>query len=174
MKSRAARRLSLSALLVALMLILGYLESLIPIGTVPGIKLGLSNSVLLLGLYWLGIPTTVCLMLAKVVLSGLLFSGVSAMLFSLAGGALSLAVMALLYRLGGFSPVVIGMAGGLFHNVGQVGLAMLMLETDRLVYYMAVLMFVGMGTGFVTGTLARLLQKRLPESLRPKPEDKRR
>lgn len=161
MKPWSAHRVSLCALLVALMLILGYIESLIPIGTIPGIKLGLSNSVLLLSLWWLGIPVTVCLMLAKVILSGLLFSGVNAMLYSLAGGILSLIVMSVLYGTGfGFVPT--GIAGGVFHNVGQVGLAMLILETDKLVYYMGVLMLVGLGTGFVTGTLASALQKRIP------------
>ncbi|MEG0145208.1 MAG: Gx transporter family protein, partial [Clostridia bacterium] len=50
------RNLALSALLVAIMLILGYIENMIPTGPVPGIKLGLSNGVLLLAIYWLGIP----------------------------------------------------------------------------------------------------------------------
>lgn len=168
MKRWSTRRISLSALLVALMLILGYVESMIPIGTIPGIKIGLSNSVLLLGLYWLGIPVTFCLMLAKVTLSALLFSGFSAWIYSFAGGLLSLTVMALLFKIGGFSPIVIGMAGGMFHNIGQVGMAMLILETDKLVYYMAILMLVGLGTGFVTGTIAKLLMERLPVELRPK------
>ena len=166
MKRWETRRLSLSALLVAVMLILGYIESLVPIGTIPGIKIGLSNSVLLLGLYWFGISATFCLMLVKVVLSGLLFSGFSAMIYSIAGGVLSLTVMSILFKIGGFSPVTIGMAGGMFHNIGQVGMAMLILETNKLVYYMAILMFVGLGTGFVTGTIAKLLMNRLPAELR--------
>lgn len=164
------QRISLSALLIAVMLILGYVESMIPIGTIPGIKIGLSNSVLLLGLYWFGIPSTICLMVAKITLSSLLFSGFSAMIYSLAGGLLSLAVMSILYKIGGFSPVVIGMAGGMFHNIGQVGMAMLILETEKLVYYMAILMFVGLGTGFATGTIAKLLIERLPASLMTKPQ----
>ena len=74
-----AFRLSLSALLIALMLVLGYVESLVPAG-VPGMKLGLSNSVLIFAVYMLGIPSAYILMALKVLLSGLLFSGVSAML----------------------------------------------------------------------------------------------
>ena len=74
MNKWSVKRIALSALLIAVMLILGYIESLIPLGPVPGIKLGLSNSVLLLGLCWLGIPATFVLMFAKVLLSGLLFS----------------------------------------------------------------------------------------------------
>ena len=165
MKKQSVRKISLAAMLVAVMLILGYIESLIPLGPVPGIKLGLSNSVLLLGLCWLGIPATFCLMFAKVLLSGLLFSGVSVMLYSLAGGLLSMIGMSLLYRTGTFSKTVTGMAGGLLHNVGQVSLAMLILETKQLIYYMAILMFVGLATGFVTGQIASMLEKRIPVSL---------
>lgn len=167
MKRNSTRRLTLSALLVAVMLILGYIESFIPVGGVPGIKIGLSNSVLLLAVYWLGIPTAFLLMAAKVLLSGLLFAGVSGMMYALAGGLLSMIVMSALYKVRGFSPVVIGMAGAVFHNVGQVGLAMIILQTDKLVYYMAVLMLVGLATGFTTGTVAKLLMNRLPEELKP-------
>ncbi len=160
MKINSTRRLSLSAVLIAVMLVLGYIESLIPVGSVPGIKLGLSNSVLLLGLLWLGIPNTVALMLCKVVLSGFLFNGFSAMLFSLAGGAVSLAVMCLLYKMK-FGTVITGTSGAVFHNVGQVGLAMVILKTDKLVYYMARLMLVGLFTGMSTGSAAALLDKRV-------------
>ena len=160
------RRLTFSALLVTVMLMLGYLESLIPTG-IPGVKLGLSNSVLLLAVYWLGIPSAFLLMAVKVLLSGILFSGVNAMMYSFAGGLLSMIVMSLLYKLKGFSTVTIAMAGGVFHNVGQVGLAMIMLETNRLAYYMAILMLAGLVTGFVTGTLTTILMKRLPESMKP-------
>lgn len=166
MKAWNVKRIALSGLLIAVMLILGYIESLIPLGPVPGIKLGLSNSVLLLGLCWLGIPATFVLMFAKVLLSGILFSGVGAMLYALAGGILSMLGMSILFRFGSFSKVAIGMTGGLLHNVGQVGLAMLILETDKLVYYMAILMFVGLATGFVTGQIATVLERRLPESVK--------
>ena len=86
---KKTRRLTVSALLVTVMLMLGYLENFVPTG-VPGIKLGLSNSVLLLAIYWLGIPTALILMVVKVVLSGILFSGVSAMMYAFAGGVLSM------------------------------------------------------------------------------------
>ena len=166
MRRSSVRRLTLSALLVTVMLMLGYVESLIPTG-VPGIKLGLSNSVLLLAICWLGIPNAVLLMLVKVLLSGFLFSGVSAILYALAGGTLSMLTMILLYKLGRFHLVPVAMGGAVMHNVGQVALAMLMLETGGLVYYMAVLMLVGLVTGFVTGTAAKLLVERIPKSLLP-------
>lgn len=165
--SRGTKRLTLAALLVTVMLMLGYVESLIPTG-VPGVKLGLSNSVLILAIVWLGIPLAVGLMLVKVLLSAFLFSGVGAMLYALAGGVLSLAAMCLLYRAGGFSLVTVAIAGAVLHNVGQVAMAMVMLGTEKLVYYMGVLMLVGIVTGFVTGNVARALVKRIPETMIPK------
>ena len=151
-------------MLAAVMLVIGYVENLVPTG-VPGIKLGLSNSVLILAIYWLGIPVAFVLMVVKVVLSGLLFSGVSAMMYSFAGGLLSMIGMSVMYKTKGFSSVTIAMVGAVLHNVGQVGLAMIVLETGRLAYYMGVLMLVGLGTGFVTGTVAKMLMKRMPEMI---------
>ena len=161
------QRLALSALLTAVMLVLGYVESLVPTG-VPGIKLGLSNSVLIFAIYTLGVPTAFLLMIGKVLLSGFLFSGVNAMLYAFAGGLLSMLVMSLLYRMKSFHIVTIAMAGAVMHNVGQVALAMLMLGTDKLLSYMAVLMLVGLVTGFLTGTAAKILLRRIPKSLLPK------
>ncbi|MBE5781972.1 MAG: Gx transporter family protein [Clostridiales bacterium] len=151
------KRLVLCGLLTALMLVLGYVESLIPIpSAVPGIKLGLANSVLLYALYMLNLPTAWLLMVLKVVLSALLFGGVNTMLFSLAGGVVSMLGMCLLKKMQGISPVVISAVGGMLHNVGQVLMAMLLLHTTGLLGYMAVLMAVGLITGIVTGIAANL------------------
>ena len=72
---KSAERVALCGLLVALMLVLGYLESLIPIPGMPGVKLGLSNSLLIYALYLMNIRTALILMVLKVVLSGLMFGG---------------------------------------------------------------------------------------------------
>ena len=167
MRSYRIRKLAVSALLVTVMLMLGYVESLVPTG-VPGIKLGLSNSVLILAIAWLGIPTAFALMIGKVLLSGFLFSGVNAMLYAFAGGLLSMLVMSLLYKTKAFSLVPIAMAGAVAHNAGQVAMAMLILETEKLLYYMAILMLVGLVTCFITGTIASILIRRLPRGLLPK------
>lgn len=170
---KGTRRLALAALLVALMMILGYIESLIPTGSIPGIKLGLSNSVLLLSLYWLGVPVSFELMIVKVLLSGFLFGSPTTMMYAFAGGLLSMIVMTLLiYVARGVSPIGAGIAGGVMHNVGQVGLAMIILETDKLVYYMAILMVVGAVTGAATGTAAKLMMKHLRFELAPSLRDK--
>ena len=171
MRNYRVRRLAVSALLVTVMLMLGYVESLVPTG-VPGIKLGLSNSVLILAIVWLGVPTAFALMIVKVLLSGFLFSGVNAMLYAFAGGLLSMLVMSVLYKTKAFSLTPVAMAGAVAHNVGQVALAMLILETGKLVFYMAILMLVGLVTGFITGSVATILIKRLPRELLPKGPEK--
>lgn len=159
---KQTERIALSGLLVALMLVLGYVEHLIPIAAaIPGIKLGLSNGILIFAVYMLGIPEAFLLMALKVVLSGLLFGGVSGMLYAGAGGLLSVSCMALLSRVKGMHPVVVSMLGGVAHNVGQVLLAMLMTRTPQLMYYMAVLMFVGLGCGALTGVCADSVMKHI-------------
>ena len=131
-------------LLTAMMLVLGFIESLLPVAAgVPGIKLGLSNGVLLFALYMLDAPTAFVLMLLKVLLSGLLFGGVCSMLG-----------MILLKKLK-FNLITVSMVGAVLHNLGQVLLAMLILETDQLIYYMAILLLVGLACGAVTGVAAR-------------------
>lgn len=158
---KQANRVALCGMLLALMLVLGFVESQLPVAAgIPGIKLGLSNGVLIFAVYMLGIPTSFLLMGLKVLLSGLLFGSPSAMLYAFAGGVLSLAVMSLLSRVKGLSPVVVSMMGGLSHNVGQVAMAMLVLQTPKLMYYMAILMAVGLVTGLATGLAANGIIRR--------------
>ena len=155
-----AKRVALCGLLLAMMLILGWIEKQIPTPH-PALKLGLSNSVLIFAVYMLGIPYAFLLMVLKVVLSGLMFGGVSAMMYAMAGGLVSMILMATLSRVKGMHPVVVSMVGGVGHNVGQVLLAMVMLNTANLVYYLAVLTFVGLGCGAVTGVTATSVMKHL-------------
>ena len=148
------QRLSLGALLLAVMLVLGYLESLIPLTGMPGVKPGLSNCVLMLSLGWLGGGMTL-------VLSGLLFGSPFSMLYALAGGLCSLGFMMALRKIPGISFFGLGMAGGAAHNLAQVLLAMLILRTPSLISYLALLLPVGAAMGFVTGLIASRLQVHL-------------
>ena len=151
------QRLSLGALLLAVMLVLGYLESLIPLSGIPGVKLGLSNCVLMFSLEWLGGGMSFGLMAGKVLLSGLLFGSPFSMLYALA----SMATMLCLRRVPGVSLTGVGMAGGAAHNLAQVLLAMLLLQTPSLISYLALLLPVGAAMGFVTGLIASRLQVHL-------------
>ncbi len=164
-KGLATQHVALSGLLLAIMLILGFVESLLPpIVPVPGIKLGLSNGVLLFSLYLLNIPVTVVLMVLKVLLSALLFGNVNSMMFALFGGVLSLAVMIPLSRPRDVSVIVVSMAGAVFHNVGQVLAAFVLMPEvapRTLLTYLAVLMAVGLATGALTGLMAGEVLKRM-------------
>ena len=155
------QRTALCGLLTAMMLVLGFIESMIPVAAgVPGIKLGLSNGVLMFALYMLDMPTAFVLMIVKVILSGLMFGGVSAMMYAMAGGVLSMITMMLLKKLN-FHILVVSMFGAVMHNVGQVLMAILVVNTPQLVYYMAILMLVGLGTGAVTGIAANTTIKHI-------------
>ncbi|MDD2428894.1 MAG: Gx transporter family protein [Eubacteriales bacterium] len=174
---RQTRQLALSSMFLSVMMVLGYIETMIPLGGMPGIKLGLGNSVLLLSLYWLGIPFSAVLMLGKVFLSGFLFGNPAAMQYSLAGGVLSMLFMVLaIFGLKGISPVGAGVVGGVMHNVGQILVAMVQLQTASLMYYMAVLMIAGVVTGFLTGSVTKQLMRLLPRERKrlfmPEPESK--
>ena len=156
------QRIALCGLLIAMMLVLGFIESRIPINAgIPGIKLGLSNGVLIFAVYMLDIPTAWLLMVLKVTLSGLLFGGFNTIMYALAGGVLSMLTMTLLSRIKGMHPVTVSMAGGVMHNVGQVALAMILLHTRQLLYYMAILIFVGLACGALTGIVASSVMKHL-------------
>ena len=156
------RRIALCGLLIAMMLVLGFIESRIPINVgIPGIKLGLSNGVLIFAVYMLDLPTAWMLMVLKVMLSGLLFGGFNTIMYALAGGVLSMIIMTFLSRLKAVHPVTVSMAGGVMHNVGQVALAMLVMHTEQLLYYMAVLIFAGLACGALTGVVATAVMKHL-------------
>ena len=148
------KQLALCSVLLTLMLVLSWLESLFPpLMGVPGIKLGLSNGVLIFAVYMLSLPTAWVLMLLKVVLSSLFLGGVAALPYALAGGVLSLMKW--------MHPVTVSIVGGVMHNVGQIVMAMIILHTSQLAYYMAVLMLSGILFGALTGVSATLVMKHM-------------
>ncbi|MBE0601707.1 MAG: Gx transporter family protein [Firmicutes bacterium] len=156
------KRLALAAVLISIMLVLGYLESMLPVSPVPGIKLGLANSVLIVSLYWLGVPVSFQIMVIKNVLLGLLVGNPMLIPYSLAGGTLSLSVMSILHKRRGVSPIGVGIAGGVTHNIGQVTLAMIILSTPSLVFYLGLLMPAGAVMGLITGTVGKTLIRHFP------------
>ena len=144
-------------------MILSYVESLLPSVGIPGVKMGLANIAVIFALFRFGWKEAAALSLVRVVLVSLLFGSVGAMLYSLAGAVLSLAVMALLCRIDRFSTVGISVAGGVAHNAGQILMAMLILQTKQLLGYLPVLAVSGIAGGVLTGLAAALLIRRIPE-----------
>ena len=152
MNVKAVARL---AILTCITLVLGYLESLIPLGVAPGVKLGLANTVLLYAVYLMGPGSAALLMLMKVLLSGLLFGGISAMLYSMAGGVLSLSIMLLLRRSRHVGVIGVSVAGAVCHNIGQLLMACLMVESRALLGYLPILLISAAVTGLLTGVIAK-------------------
>lgn len=160
---KKTKRLVLLAMLTAVAMILSYVESLLPSVGIPGVKMGLANIAVIFALFRFGWKEAAALSLVRVMLVSLLFGSVGAMLYSLAGAVLSLAVMALLRRIDRFSTVGVSVAGGVAHNAGQILMAMLVLQTKQLLGYLPVLAVSGIAGGVLTGLAAALLIRRIPE-----------
>lgn len=158
-----ASKVAQYGLLTALALVLSYLESLVPPLWVPGVKLGLPNLAIVFALYRLGWKDACVISLVRVVLVALLFGNGAALAYSVAGAALSLTLMGLLKRTGKFSSVGVSVAGGVAHNAGQILVAMTMLETVRLAWYLPVLWISGTIAGVLIGIVAGELVKRVPD-----------
>lgn len=158
MKSKAAYL----GVFVALAMIFSYLESLIPVPAgIPGIKLGLANLLTVVALYKIGTREAFAVSMIRIVLSGFIFANLFSIIYSLAGGILSFGVMYLLKKNGSFSVFGVSMSGGVFHNIGQLLIAMVIVETFSVVYYVPVLMIAGVITGLVIGVAANDMLKRL-------------
>ena len=161
------RKIARMGLLVALAMILSYVESLIPaFVAVPGVKVGLANIVVIFALYTLGPVEALTVSLLRVILSSFLFGSVLSLLFSLSGALLSLGGMIVMKKLKIFSTLVVSVTGGVLHNVGQILVACLVLETDVLLYYLPVLILSGVVTGAVIGIIGSLVIKRLENNIR--------
>ena len=158
-----ASKVAQYGLIAALALVLSYLESLVPSLGVPGVKLGLPNIAIVFALYRLGWRDACIISLVRVFLVFLLFGNGAGLAYSLAGAALSLALMGLLKKTGKFSSVGVSVAGGVAHNGGQILVAMALLETSRLAWYLPVLWVSGTVAGVLVGIVSGVLVKRVPE-----------
>ena len=147
----------------ALALILSYVEALIPISFgVPGIKLGLANLIIVIVLYKSSRATDALIIsIIRIVLSGFMFGNMFAIIYSLAGGILSFAVMCLLKRRDSFSIIGVSIVGGVFHNIGQLIVAMIVVETYSIGFYLPVLLIAGLITGALIGIVAGEVLKRI-------------
>lgn len=157
-----SKKIAFLGLFVALAFVLSYIEFLLPLNIgIPGAKVGLANLAVMVTLYTVGEKNAIALSLIRVVLVGLTFGNVSMMLYSLAGAILSLAAMLIAKKTGKLSIAGVSVIGGVFHNIGQIIVAMLVLETDSLFYYLPFLIIVGTFSGVVIGLVAGLITVRV-------------
>ncbi|MCR5005604.1 MAG: Gx transporter family protein [Clostridiales bacterium] len=154
------RTIAIYGMLIALALLLSYVEAQLPaFFAVPGVKLGLTNIVVVCALYMLGKGAAIGVNLLRVLLVGLMFGNGMSLAYSAAGALLSGLTMIVLQKK--FHTVTVSVAGGLMHNIGQILVAMLVLETTRIAWYLAVLWFSGMAAGTVIGLIGFELVRRL-------------
>ena len=163
----SAGKIAQYGLLIALAFIFSYVEALIPLPVpVPGIKLGLANLVNVVGLYTVGAAGTLVVGLLRIVMVGFTFSNPGSMLYALAGGILSLAVMALAKKMDWFEKTGVSILGGVFHNIGQLSMAAWITGTAGVFSYLPVLLVAGVITGGVIGLLGGLVTDRIAPAVR--------
>lgn len=151
------------ALFTATALLLSYIESLFPFFMgVPGMKLGLANLAVVLALYYYGWREALLINVVRIILAGLLFGNLFSVLFSLGGALVSFFAMLLFRRLK-LSVYGVSMAGGVFHNLGQIVIAAAIVETVAVGYYVPFLLAAGVVTGLLLGVLAKQILYRLPK-----------
>lgn len=156
------KRLAVLSLLTALALILSFVESQFPpiYIAVPGIKMGLPNIIIIFALYKFSFFEALSISLIRVLITSLLFSNAQMFIYSLFGAVLSLTIMVILKKTSLFTTVGISIAGGVFHNLGQIIAAVILLDTIQLGYYMSVLLVTGSIAGVLIGLCAAILLNR--------------
>lgn len=156
MKKNRTKKIAFLGLCTAVTLILSYVEALLPPlwSAVPGIKMGLPNIMILFMLYRFSWKEAAAVSLIRLFAVALLFGNAMSLAYSFCGAALSLGVMVLLKKLDRFSAVGVSITGGIFHNLGQILAAMVLLETAEIGYYMIVLTLSGTVAGILVGIAA--------------------
>ena len=167
-KGRAAQKFpALYGMLIALAFIFSYVEAMFPIPVpVPGVKLGLANLVNVVGLYTVGAAGTIAVALIRIVLSGFTFGNTFSMLYGLAGGAASMAVMVAAKKSGWLGTVGVSILGGVFHNIGQLLVASWVVKTWGVFAYFPLLFAAGVVTGGIIGLLGGLVAERIGPALK--------
>ncbi|MCR5580762.1 MAG: Gx transporter family protein [Pseudobutyrivibrio sp.] len=156
------RQIAYLGLLIALAFVLSYVEFLLPLSIgIPGAKIGLANLVIVVALYTIGWKNALMLSIVRVILVGFTFGNLAMMMYSFAGAFLSFLVMIIAKRIKAFSITGVSVLGGVFHNVGQIIVAMLVLETSSLLYYLPFLIIIGTISGVVIGLLSGMITTRI-------------
>lgn len=170
----STRQMVFVAMLVCLAMVLSYIERLLPLSfTIPGIKLGLANLVVLTGIYILSFRQALVLVVLKCVMTAWIFGSFSAFLYSVVGTLLSFLVMEALVnfgelwrgrltekeaaqtvqvgRGGSWGTIVVSVVGAVFHNIGQILAAAVIVHSGKVFYYLPVLLVAGVLTGLLIG-----------------------
>ena len=153
-----SKKVARMGVFIALAMIFSYIEVLIPFNFgIPGVKLGIPNIVTVTSLYLFSTGEAFGISVIRIVLMGILFGNGMSLLYSLAGGLLSFLAMWIGKKINWFSIMGVSMAGGVFHNVGQILAVMLVMKNTMFVAYLPVLLVAGLVTGYLIGFLANVI-----------------
>jgi heptaprenyl diphosphate synthase len=159
-----AKKITLLAILVSQAMVLSFFERFLPLSfAVPGAKLGLANIVTLIALKKLNLKETFLVVITRVILSSFMFGSLSSLIYSLFGAVLAMSVMAIAMKLFSKNISIYGISilGAVFHNVGQILAASLVLDSINIFYYLPMLLIAAIPTGFLIGLLSKYLLKYL-------------
>ena len=148
--------LTIMAILTALAMVLGWVERMIPLELLiplPGMKLGLANTVTMFSLYWLNLPATMLILTARCLLGGLFSGNMTALAFSLTGGVISMLVMAAAKRSRHLSVWGVSVLGAAGHNCGQILIAMILMHSGAVLGYLPYLLLIGTACGCATAAV---------------------
>ena len=155
-------RMALCASMIALSMIFGYVESLIPIAVpIPGIKPGIANIVTVVCFYLFGKRMAWTVALVRIILMGLLFGNGYSFAFSMAGGCLSLICMTLGMKAKVFSETGVSVIGGVSHNVGQIVAAAILMNAALVLAEIPLLVVGGVICGLLIGLLSALIIRKM-------------
>ena len=159
------RKIAQYGMMVALALIMSYIEAQIPaFVAVPGMQLGLTNIVVVAALYLLGAKSAMFINIVRIILVSLLFGNTMSLAFSLVGGMLSTIIMIVLKKSNKFSTVGVSAAGGITHNIGQILVAVFLLHTSAIAWYLPILWISGIFSGIIIGIIAGIITSRLAKA----------
>lgn len=162
-KNSSTKSIAFLGISASVALLLSYIEFLLPplFAAVPGIKIGLPNVIIIFVLYAVGVKAAAGVSFVRLCVSSLLFGNPVMFAYSAAGAVLSFLVMIILKKTDKLSAVGVSVAGGVSHNLGQIFVAMLLLNTPQIAYYMIVLTVTGTVSGVFIGLCGAYLVKRL-------------
>ncbi len=163
----STKRITFLGLFTAVALVLAYIEAKLPpiYHAVPGIKIGLPNIIIVFILYRCGVKEAAIISFIRMLAVSFMFGNLMALVYSMAGAALSMLVMVVLKKLNFLSVIGVSVAGGVFHNVGQILAAMILLGTAELGYYLIILAVTGTVSGIFVGLCGAIIVKRMPKNL---------
>ena len=141
--------------MTALAIVFGYVEHLIPLPFgIYGMKLGLPNLIIVIMLFALNRRTAFTVNMVRIILCSILFGTFTSFWYSLIGGIMSFAVMSILKTTNKLSPMGTSMCGAVTHNIGQIIVAVILMEEIKIGFYLPVLLIIGAITGSLIGLIA--------------------